>query len=862
MADNSNTPPRFSTWILSRLSRYEKNFALSHALHEEYAEFRSRHGKLRTWVWCAFFVLEILLQYLKLSVAGSVDLMRNYLRLTFRMVFRHRVFSLINLAGFTFGMVCFILIFLYVRFEVSYDTFFEHADRIYRVITRTPGSMYLGSDYYGVTNTPLAAALEAEIPEVEVAAKIGFPRNVWLGKGDRGFYLRAFHADENFLRLFSFELLEGDRETALAGPGRILLSEDAAERYFHGERAVGKTVLNDLLVTGVFKDTAANSHLQMDCMISFVNLFPVEMREQELVDWDNTSFFTYVRLQEGSDPSRIARKIGALINKYDRSEDEKMVFLQPLHRIHLNPRINFEFSPTVDMKYMYLFTSIAFLILMVACINYMNLSTARASLRAKEIGVRKVIGAQRTQLIRQFVTESLVISCVALLLALTFVWLLLPPFSSFVERDIRNGALLKGSLLFELIVIAMFVGLAAGVYPALFLSSFRPASVIKGRIAHALGKGRLRSTLVVLQFGVAVILIVSCLVVFQQMKFLRTKDIGFNRDNVVIFRVSDQGLQDNLEALRNDLRKYPGIAGVAYSNDYPSRIGSGFFGTYPNEKGEEVAFHTHWFSVDYDFLDLYDVEIIEGRGFSEAFATDADEAILVNETFVKQAGWEDPIGKRISTHFKDGAVVVGVIKDFNYHSLRLDIKPLIVDCDPGQVLHASVRIKGSNSPETIRRIKEAYDSYMKKFPFEFHFLDDIYLQLYQGEKRLGVLFGLFSVIAFLIACLGLFGLASHACERRTKEIGVRKVLGATLPNILSLLMREFARLVVFANIFAWPVAYLIMSEWLSGFKYRTGIGLRVFLAAGMLTLLITALTVSFHALRAAGTDPLYSLRYE
>jgi putative ABC transport system permease protein len=861
--ENKNTaPPKLAKLILSRLSGYEKNFALSHALDEEYAEYRIKKGRFRTWIWCWFFVMEILLQYGKLALIASMDMLYNYLLLTFRTIFRHKVFSFINIAGFTFGMVCFLLIFLYVRYERSYDSFFEHADRIYRVITRSPGNMYLGSDYYGVTNTPLARTLEDEVSEVEAATKIGFPRNIWLGQGEQGFYVRVLHADENFFKVFSFELIEGDRETVLNGPNRILLSREVAEKYFKGESPVGQTILDGFLITGIFENTVENSHLQMDCVISFVNLFPVQRREQVLTDWDNTSFFTYAKLREGSDPNFVERKIGTLINKYDPAEEEKMAFLQLLSQIHLNPRINFEFSPTTDVKYLYLFTSIAFLILIVACINYMNLSTARASLRAKEIGVRKVVGAQRRQLIRQFMIESISISWLALLFALMFAGMLLPMFASFVERKIQMGTLLQGSLLLQLAAIASIVGLAAGLYPAIFLSSFRPVSIIKGTLSRFAGKGRLRSVLVVLQFSITVILMVSCLIVSQQMRYLRTKDIGFNRDNIVIIRVADRGIKGNLVAFRNDLIEYPGIAGVAISNDYPTRIGSGFLGTYQDEQGAEVDFHTHWFAVDYDFLDLYDVKIMQGRGFSKEFSTDAEEAALVNETFVKQAGWKNPVGKRISTSYKDDVVVVGVTNDFNYHSLRLDIKPLIIHCDPSMANWASVRIKGSDGPAAISHIKKTYNQYMTKFPFEFRFLDDVYAQMYRGEKKLGTLFGLFSVIAFTIACLGLFGLASHACERRTKEIGVRKVLGATISDILNLLLMEFARPVVIANLLAWPIAYLVMRGWLNSFEYRTGISVSVFMLAGMITLIVAALTVSLHAVRAAKADPSFSLRYE
>jgi putative ABC transport system permease protein len=862
MKKNKTSPPKFAKWILSRLSSYEKNFALSHVMDEDYAEIRSKHGNLKSWLWCWSFVLEIVFQYFKLTLLGSPGMLKNYLRMSFRTIFRHKVFSMINVFGFAFGMTCFILIFLYVRYEMSFEFFFENADRIYRVISRTPGDMYMGSDYYGVSPTPLASTLSVEVPEIETATKIGFPQNIWLGEKKQGFYVRAVHADEEFLKVFSFKLIEGDRATALDGPNKVLVSQEIAEKYFRGENPVGKTVLNNFIVTGIFESLPENSHFQFDCVVSFVNLFPVNEREETLADWDNTSFFTYVKLRKGSDPQRIGEKVGMIIKKYDEESKDKMVFLQPLSKIHLNSRINFEFSQTTDMRYIFLFASIALLILIIATINYMNLSTARASLRAKEIGVRKVVGAQRTQLVRQFMTESIMISALAMCLALFFAWKLLPAFSSFIERDIQIGAQFEWKMLVELAAVVLLTGLAAGFYPAMFLSSFRPVSIIKGATARLAGKGRLRRALVVFQFCMTVILIVSCLVVYQQMRYLRTKNLGFNRENVIIFRITDRGVRKNLPAFKNELKNNADIIGITTSSDYPTRIGSGFTGTYQDEAGAEVSFHTHWFSVNYDFLDLYEAEIVHGRNFSKAFGTDDQEAVIVNETFVKQVNWKNPIGKKISTHFKKEATVVGVIKDFNYHSLRLDIKPLVINCDPGDVNYASVRIRGQNIPETIARVKNNYDKFMTKYPFEFRFLDDIYNQMYRGELKLGILFGLFSIIAVSIACLGLFGMASHACERRAKEIGIRKVLGASISDILSILMGEFARLIVVANLIAWPIAYFVMSKWLNGFVYRTGIGVGIFLLSGTATLLIAALTVSFHSVRTANANPSLSLRYE
>ena len=862
MKNNKISPPKLAKWILSRLSIYEKKFALSHVMDEEYAEIRAKNGNLKSWIWCWSFVCEILFQYVKHSLSGSAGMLKNHFRMSLRNLFRHKIFSLINLFGFAFGMTCFILIFLYVRYETSYESFFEDGDRIYRVISRSPGDMYMGSDYYGVSPTPLARTLPVELPEIEAATKTGFPRNIWIGDKERGFYVRAVHADEKFLKVFSFKLIEGDRTTALEGPNKVLVSQEIAEKYFRGENPVGGTVLDKFIVTGVFENVPENSHFQFDCIVSFVNLFPVDEREKTLADWDNTSFFTYVKLREGSDPRRLGKKIGMIIKKYDEESRDKMVFLQPLTKIHLNPHINFEFSPTIDMKYIYLFTSIALLILIIACINYMNLSTARASLRAKEIGVRKVIGAQRTQLVRQFLAESVMMSGLAMGLALFFAWQLLPVFGSFVERDIQIGALFEWNMLAGLGGIVLLIGLTAGFYPALFLSSFRPVSIIKGATARLAGKGRLRSVLVVFQFGMTVILIVSCLVVYQQMRYLRTKNLGFNRENLVIFRTNDQGIQKNLPAFKNELENNAGVVGVATSDAFPTRIGSGFTGTYQDETGAEVSFLTHWFSVDYDFLDLYEAEIVQGRNFSEAFGTDDQDAVIVNETLVKQANWKNPIGKKLTVKHEKEAKVVGVIKDFNYHSLRLDIKPLVINCDPGDVNYASVRIRGQNVPKTIAHIKNTYNKFMTKYPLEFRFLDDIYNQMYRGEQKLGILFGLFSIIAVSIACLGLFGMASHACERRTKEIGIRKVLGASISDILGILMGEFARLVVAANLIAWPIAFLIMSKWLDGFVYRTGIGVGIFLLSGTATLLVAALTVSFHSVRTANANPSLSLRYE
>ena len=635
-----NNPPKILEVFLQALLSPDDRESLLGDFQEMYDQISNKGGVIRARFWYVFHVIKLIPAYVENKIYWSLSMLKNYFKIVLRNIKRHKGYSFINIAGLVTGMACFILMMLYVYHELSFDKFHENKNRIYRIAHQSPGNEYMGSDYYAVGPAPLAAALMEEAPEVDVATKFGFPRSILLGKGDDGFTIRVFYADENFFNVFSFRLIEGDKNTALAEPNCAVVSQDIVNKYFKGENPLGKTIFNIIKVTGVVENVPENSHIQFDCVISFVNLFSLEKREEALQNWKNSSYFTYVKLREGCDYQQFSKKILSIVDKHYEYDRERNYFLQPLESIHLKSHINFEFSQNNDIKLIYLFMSIAFLILIIACINYMNLSTARASNRAKEIGVKKVIGAKRGQLFKQFTAESILITLVSLVLALGIVCLLLPSFSSFVERDINIDNLLDWRFLTGLAAVILITGLSAGLYPALFLSSFHPVNIIKGTTSRRSGKEWVRSALVVFQFCTTTILLSFGLIVYKQINFIRSENIGYDRENIVVLRLIDGGVRKNLEAFKNEIKNDSRVLGMTASSGLPTTIESGSNGIYENEAGEEIRFHTHVFAADYDFLDVYRMEIVKGRDFSRKSGTDEENAVIVNETFVKKANWK------------------------------------------------------------------------------------------------------------------------------------------------------------------------------------------------------------------------------
>jgi putative ABC transport system permease protein len=712
----------------------------------------------------------------------------------------------------------------------------------------------------------LGPALAKEFPEI--AGFVRFYHPFWVDKwpvfiNGRCFYEEnLFFSDASIFEVFTFPLVRGDPQTALKEPNSIVLSEETASKYFGQEDPMGKVLTIDnqveAKVTGIARDCPQNSHFRFDLLVSFTS----NPEKWALNNWRTHNFYTYVLFQKETDPLGFREKLAAFIKKHFGDVKNEKLAVQPLTDIHLHSRnFNYEMANNNgDAAYIYILSAVAVFILLIACINFMNLTTARSSGRAKEVGLRKVIGADRANLVRQFLGESLVFSFLALLLALALVAFVLPLTNHFTDKNIsliQSHPILIG---LSFLGLAALVGILAGSYPAFFLSAFRPAQVMKGRAGTGSRGILFRRILVVAQFSISVILMVGTLVISKQLRYCQRKNLGFVKDNVVVLPVWDMHSKSTFQSLKNQLLTIPQIIGVTGSEAVPGRD-VGVRGMLP--EGNTWNPRNSLF-VAYDFFETYGIEIKEGRGFSLDFPSDTDDAYVVNEAAVKDFGWSSPLGKKLIWRGdRNGkGYVIGVVKDFHYKSLHQMIEPLVIQLDPNACSFVSIRIKTTDVLATIKSIQKTWRAVNPNRPFEYYFLDQNYDRLYRAEKRTGTLIGCFTFLALFISGLGLFGLVSYAAEQRSKEIAVRKVLGASLPNIMSLLSQELVLWVLASNIIAWPVAYYVMSRWLQNFAYRTSIGLGTFILAALSTLIIAFLTVSFQTFRAALANPIHSLRHE
>ena len=791
-------------------------------------------------------------------------MIRNWLKTALRIQRKSKVYSFINIAGLSIGMACCILITLYVRDELGYDKFHKKSDRIARVFSME----FDNGEWKNDAGTPdlLGPALAKEFPEI--AGYVRFFHPPWIDKwpifvNDRCFYEEnLFFADASIFEVFTFPLVLGDHETALKELNSIVLSEETARKYFGQEDPMGKVLTIDnrveAKVTGVARNVPRNSHFRFDLLVSFAS----NPEKWALNNWRTHNFYTYVLFQQKSDPLEFGDKLAAFVRKHFGDVKSEKLALQPLTDIHLHSRnIQYEMADdNGDAVYVYVLSAVAIFILLIAGINFMNLTTARSAGRAKEVGLRKVIGADRKNLIKQFLGESLVFSFLAALLALALVQSFLPAVNHLTNKDlslIQSHPILIGLFL---IGLAALVGILAGSYPAFFLSAFRPAGVLRGRFGTGSRGILFRRILVIAQFSISVVLVVGTLVISKQLRYCQNKNLGFVKENVFVLPVRDMRARANFQSLKNALLLDPEIINLTGSEAVPGRS-VGVRGMLP--EGNSWNPRNSLF-VSYDFFETYGIEIKEGRGFSLDFPSDRDDAYIINEAAVKDFGWNSPIGKRLIWRGdRNGkGYVIGVVADFHYKSLHQAIEPLVIQLDPHACSYVSIRIKTAHVLETMSRIQKTWQAVNPNRPFEYFFLDQNYDRLYRSEKRTGKLFGYFTFLALFISGLGLFGLVSYAAEQRTKEIAVRKVLGASLPNIMSLLSQELILWVLASNVIAWPVAYYAMSRWLQNFAFRTNIGLGTFILAAVSTLIIAFLTIGFQTFRAALANPVDSLRFE
>jgi ABC-type antimicrobial peptide transport system permease subunit len=665
--------------------------------------------------------------------------------------------------------------------------------------------------------------------------------------------------------MFTFPFLKGDPRTALTDPQSLILVRSVAEKYFGHDSPVGK-VLNvnneqDFTVVGVLEDIPASSTIKFDMLIPFNRIEDFEKAWAVLDNWSLSGFATYIQLEKEASREALENKIAYYLKKRV-PESEDVLYLQPFKDIHLHSsHVQFSMEGQGDIAYVYVFSLIAFFVMVIACINFMNLATARSANRAKEVGLRKVVGAKRSQLIRQFFCESLGMAFLALILALVIVEAFLPTFAGLSGKALVLNFSSHIHIVLVILLMTALAGFLSGTYPALFLSSLRPVRVLKGTL-RIHGRGiYFRQILVVAQFSLSILLIICTIVVSRQIGYIQNKKLGLDKEHMVYLPLRE-GLADRYETLKTELIEQAGIKNVTVSSSLPT---SGVFLTTDKVSwegktpGENILLEVT--STGYDFIETFDMQVIEGRSFSEKYLTDEEQAIMINETAKNIIGMEDPVGKQLL--FGDApTTIIGVVKDYHFKSLHTEIEPLIMAIVPSLFRYVFVKLEPTNIPAALAGIESAWEVHFPDTPFEYHFLDEAYEKLYLSENRMGILFNYFTSLAILISCMGLFGLASFMAEKRTKEIGIRKVLGASLSGIVLLLNTQFTKWVLLANILAWPVAYYAMTKWLRGFAFRIDLGIGVFLSAAVMALAIAVLTVSYQSIKAAVSNPAEALRYE
>jgi len=840
---------------MARLSILDDEFSLTGDLREEFEDLVAERGLAyaRTWYW--FQILKSFPSFLKNSIIWSVIMIRNYLKIAIRNLKKHKAYSFINIFGLAVGLATCILILLWVQDEVSYDQFHTNLDSLYRVVCY---DRINSSEKFSVTSPPIAAALEQNFPEILRATRYYELSKQLVKVGDKKFVENDVSvADSAFLEMFSFPLIQGDPKAALRYPHTALVTESTAHKYFGTEDPIGKVLSlggrYDIQVTGVLKDLPSNSHLQ------FSILMPVMILKElgwNLDDWERFFIHTYIQQHPESAPIE-ASKILEIYEKGVGEPSNIRFELLPVRDIHLRSAGIWGYGADGNIRNVYLFSIIAAFVLLIACVNFMNLSTARSGDRAKEVGMRKVVGAHRKDIIQQFFGESMLLAFIALGISLIIVRIVLPVFNNLTAKDMALNISSNGSLLMFLVGIALVTGLVSGIYPALLLSGFKPVVMFKRKSISTKNIHSLfRKIMVVAQFSLSIALIIGTGIIYSQLNFMQQMELGFDREHVVCLQLTPS-LKERYGVMKEELLRLPGVSNVTTASGRPF---AGFSSTI--WEGRDGTKHVDLFftRVDHDFCKTFGMTIVDGRFFSKDFSTDKESYVL-NETAIRQMELENPLGEQIEFHEQKGTVI-GIIKDYNFRSLHSKIAPLLLTLSEKGQDYMSIKVMPGNLRSTLDQIESVWSQFEQDYPFRYNFLNDEFDRMYRAEIRFRNIFGYFAGLAIVISCLGLFGLASFMAEKRTKEIGVRKVLGASIGGIAVLLAKEFTKWVIVANAVAWPLAYWAMKEWLTGFAYRTEMGVGIFLISGGLALVVAWMTVGYKSVRAALTNPVDCLRYE
>ncbi len=848
--------PKIGKWILSKSAYYKnKSFIIGDTI-ETYDYIRDNNGRLKADLWFWSEVISSIPGFIKNFFYWGAIMFYNYLKVFFRNILRYKSQSFINLVGLSLGFICFTLIAFFVTFHFSFDNFHKNKENIYRLATPSIAKI---PDLWG-------PSLKDVYPEIKEYVRLQIFGEVLVEQADKKFYQKnGFYADSSFFRVFSFNLLKGNENTALINPFSIVISEELSEKLFGNENPIGKTLVLNLEegkqpynVTGLIEDTPSNSHFKYSFLVS-----QSSNNARWLNNWRWEQFYTYFLLQGEVYEVELEKKYSEWIDsKIDDPTFQHTIDLQKLTDIHLHSNLHREIEPNQSISTIYLFSIIAVLILIIAIINYINISSTQAINRGREVGVRKSIGAERIQLTMQFITESIMFIVVVFIISLTAVYLLIPfvneLFGITLIESFWDNKLLIGAIF----LIAIFTGLLNGIYPSLLLSGAMPTRVIKGNFDLS-NKVYFRKSMVIFQFSISAFLIISSMFIHDQMKFITNKSLGFNNDQVISFEIRSEAMSEKISAFKNELLANSNISNVSLTANLPGGSDWGIPIRAEGFKDEDVP-DIRMLVVDHDFINNYEIEIAQGRGFDKNFATDGS-SYIINETAAKAFNWDNPLNKKISIPAvnRDWGEVVGVIKDFHFHSLHEKISPLMLFIPPENWFSkVSVKVKSADIANTLAFIEDKWEKFESEHPFKYTFMDEYFSSLYDADNRSMKLVTYATIIAIIISCLGLYALISYTISIKTKEIGIRKVLGAKVADIIMLISKEFIILLIIANLIAWPVSYYFVSDWLQDYAYRIDINMLIFLLGSVSGLLIAFAVIFQKVVKASLSNPVKSLRTE
>ena len=859
---------RLAKGILSLITDEIMCSSILEDMEYRFVQNMKEKGRLRAELGRVFQFVVIIVPLLMEAASGGVSMFKNYIKIAFRNIKRHLGYSFINIFGLAVGMTVCLLMLMYVVNEISYDDFHEKGDRIYRLGCDwgTEGSKM---KFAGVMPA-FAPALNTEIPEIEVAARIKLNSEMIILGAENEKYKQShiFHADPQVFDIFSWDLLEGDLSSVLTEPFSAVITQKMAKKYFGTDNPIGKTLDIDgnlYRITGLLKDFPPNTHLECEILISYATIHSLDKYpSQPWTQWGDD--LTYFVLRENSSLDEVAEKVNALLakNTGEWFTNKMELVLQPLSRIHWETEYRADTGVKGNILYVYLFLSAAILVLAIACFNFMNLSTSRYLDRMKEIGVRKVVGANRKQLIRQFLTESLLVTAVSMAFGVLLFNILYTSLYSYLGAPFGFSFSHFQSLYAIVILLVLVVGLLAGSYPAWFMSRFHPADIMTKRAAKSTSRVSFRNVLVVLQFAISIILVVGTIIIYQQIDYMKNTDLGFDKEDVILayFPFTNPEAKEKYPVLKTEFLKHQNVVEVTGVYTVPG-INSQYNMTVKKMGGEEGDVVTiQALPADFGLVESLGLEIVAGRDFSVDYSLDSQESALLNEAAVKMFGFEDPVGEKLQLFGTRDVSVIGVVKDFHVKSLHSKISPMVIYIDPKFYLLTATKIKPENAEATLAYMGDVWKTVLGESEFDYRYMKEAYYSFYSAEEKTGKLISIFTALALFISCLGLFGLAAFMTNRKVKEIGIRKVLGASVRSIAGLYSKEFTKWVIVANIFAWPVAYFLIDRWLGNFAYRIVLTPMPFVISGAAALLIALITVSSHAIRAAMANPVDSLRSE